>query len=84
MTKRVDVAVYEMIQAALEGTFEGGIYSKGLEDEWVGVCRLPEEEGFWEAEFNFTHPPLSTDVENKIQEARTKIISGEITVPTAY
>jgi basic membrane protein A len=84
MTKRVDVAVYEMIQAALEGNFEGGIYSKGLADEWVGVCRLPGEEGFWEEEFNFTHPPLDTEVENKILEARTKIISGEIAVPTAY
>jgi len=84
MTKRVDVAVYEMIQAAIEDTFEGEIYSKGLEDEWVGVCRLPDEEGFWEDQFNFTHPPLDTEVENKIQEARNKIISGEITVPTVY
>jgi len=84
MTKRVDVAVYEMIQAAIEGTFEGEIYSKGLADEWVGVCRLPDEKGFWEDEFNFTHPPLDTEVENKILEARNKIISGEITVPTVY
>jgi basic membrane protein A len=84
MTKRVDVAVYEMIQAAIEGTFEGEIYSKGLEDEWVGVCRLPEEEEFWEDQFSFTHPPLDTEVENKILEARNKIISGEITVPTVY
>ena len=84
MTKRVDVAVYEMIQAAIEGTFKGEIYSKGLADEWVGVCRLPDEEDFWEDQFNFTHPPLDTNVENKILEARTKIISGEITVPTVY
>ena len=46
--------------------------------------RLPDEEGFWEDEFNFTHQPLATEVENKILEARNKIISGEITVPTAY
>ena len=84
MTKRVDVAVYEMIEAAIEGTFEGGIYSKGLADEWVGVCRLPGEEGFWETEFNFTHPPLETDVEDKILEAKDKIISEEIAIPTAY
>jgi len=84
MTKRVDVAVYEMIQDAIEGTFEGEIYSKGLADEWVGVCRLPEEEGFWEDQFDFTHPPLDTEVENKILEARIKIISGEISVPTVY
>jgi len=84
MTKRVDVAVYEMIQDAIEGTFEGEIYSKGLADEWVGVCRLPEEEGFWEDQFDFTHPSLDTEVESKILEARSKIISGEISVPTVY
>jgi basic membrane protein A len=84
MTKRVDVAVYDMIEATIDGTFEGEIFSKGLEDEWVGVCRLPEEVSLWEEEFGFTHQPLDTDVESKILEARTQIISGEITVPTAY
>ncbi|MCW3997648.1 MAG: BMP family ABC transporter substrate-binding protein [Candidatus Bathyarchaeota archaeon] len=83
-TKRVDIAVYEMIEAAIEDTFEGGIYNKGLAEGWVGVCRLPDEEGFWEEEFDFTHEPLETGVEEKILEARTKIISGEIIVPTAY
>jgi len=68
----------------VKSTVKGEIYSKGLADEWVGVCRLPDEEDFWEDQFNFTHPPLDTNVENKILEARTKIISGEITVPTVY
>lgn len=84
MTKRVDVAVYEMVQAAIEDTFVGDIYTKGLEDEWVGLCRLPQEESFWEDEFNFTHQPLETEVENKLQDARNKIISGEIIPPTVY
>jgi len=84
MTKRVDVAVYDMIKAAIEDTFVGDIYTKGLEDEWVGICRLPQEEGFWEDEFNFTHQPLETEVENKILDARSKIISGEIIPPTIY
>ncbi len=84
MTKRVDVAVYEMIQAAIEGTFEGDIYNKGLEDQWVGVCRLDEEEAFWEDQFDFTHPPLETEVENKMLDAQNKIISGEISVPSIY
>ncbi len=83
-TKRVDVAVYEMIEAAIDGTFEGGIYNNGLNEGWVGVCRLPEEESLWEEEFEFTHEPLPAGVEDKILEARTKIISGEILVPTAY
>jgi basic membrane protein A len=84
MTKRVDVAVFDMIEAAIEGTFEGNVFSKGLEDEWVGVCRLPSEEDLWEETFEFTHQPLDSDVESKMEEARTKIISGEISVPTAY
>jgi basic membrane protein A len=84
MTKRVDVAVFDMIEAAIEGTFEGNVFSKGLEDEWVGVCRLASEEDLWEETFEFTHPPLDSDVESKIDEARTKIISEEISVPTAY
>lgn len=83
-TKRVDIAVYEMIEDALAGTFEGGVYNNGLAEGWVGVCRLPDEEGFWEEEFDFTHEALPTDVETKILEAQTKIISGEIIVPTAY
>ena len=84
MTKRVDVAVFEMIEAAVEGTFEGGIYNGGLEEEWVGCCRLPEEKEFWELEFEFDHTPLETEVTNKIVEARDKIVAGEIIVPSAF
>lgn len=84
MTKRVDVAVFEMIKAAIDGTFQGGIYSGGLKEGWVGCCRLPEEEGFWEAKFNFEHSSLSASVIDKIDQARDKIVSGEIIVPTAF
>jgi len=84
MTKRVDVAVYEMIMAALLGTFKGGIYSKGVKDKWTGTCRLPEEQGLWEETFNFKHDPLPAEVINKVKEARDKIVAGEITVPSAF
>jgi len=84
MTKRVDVAVYEVIKAAVDGTFEGGIKSGGLAEQWVGACRLPEEIDFWEDKFNFTHPLLEATVINKMDEARDKIVSGEITVPSAF
>jgi basic membrane protein A len=84
MTKRVDVAVFEMIEAALEGTFTGGIKSGGLKEQWVGCCRLPEEQSFWEAKFGFTHPSLEATVITKMVEARDKIVAGEITVPSAY
>jgi basic membrane protein A len=84
MTKRVDVAIFETINATIEGTFSGGIYSGGLEDGWVGCCRLPEEQSFWEATFAFTHPALETTVIDKMVEARDKIVAGEIVVPSAY
>lgn len=85
-TKRVDLAVYEMIEDAIEGTFEGGVYNRGLKEGWVGCCRLPEEEDFWETVWRpeFTHTPLATEVLEKIEEAKDKIISGEIVVPSAF
>ena len=81
MTKRVDVALYQMIVSALTGTFEGGIYAGGLSDQWVGLCRLPEEEALWEDTFEFEHDPLPAGVLDKILEAQEKILSGEIVVP---
>jgi basic membrane lipoprotein Med (substrate-binding protein (PBP1-ABC) superfamily) len=103
MTKRVDVAVYEMIVAAMiskaEGlipviskafpslktdAFKGGVYSKGVAEQWTGCSRLPDEEQLWEDTFNFTETPLPANVLSKLTEARDKIISGNITVPSAY
>jgi basic membrane protein A len=82
MTKRVDNAVFQTILSALLGTFEGGIYSGGLAESWTGMCRLPEEESLWEHVFEFDHDALPDDVLEKVLEARDKIISGEITVPS--
>lgn len=84
MTKRVDVAVFETIQAALNGTFTGGVKSGGLAERWVGSCRLPEEQSFWEGKFEFTHPTLEAAVIAKMEEARDKIIAGDINVPSGY
>jgi basic membrane protein A len=84
MTKRVDVAVFETIKSALDNTFEGGSHSGGLKEKWVGLCRLPEEEDFWETEFGFTHTALETTIKDKVTEARDKIVSGAITVPSGY
>jgi len=81
MTKRVDVAAFDMIKATIYETFQGGIYNGGLKEGWVGCCRLPEEESFWEEMFRFTHAFLDTSVIDKIDEARDKIVAGEITVP---
>jgi basic membrane protein A len=84
MTKRVDVAVYEMILDTLVGKFQAGIHSGGIKDGWVGLCRLPEEEAFWEEVFNFQHSPLPADVLTKIKEARDQILTGDIVVPSGY
>ncbi|NLJ38501.1 MAG: BMP family ABC transporter substrate-binding protein [Candidatus Atribacteria bacterium] len=82
MTKRVDVAVYETIKSAYEGTFQGGILEKGVADGWVGMCRLPEEEKFWEEKYGFTHSvSLPQNVIDKVLEAQAKIKTNEIIVP---
>jgi basic membrane protein A len=84
MTKRVDEAVYEMILDALVGKFQGGFYSGGLSDGWVGMCQLPDEKALWEETFDFTHEDLPDTVIDKVLEAKNKIISGDITVPSGY
>lgn len=90
MTKRVDVAVFEMIMAAVlakafpnlkTGVFAGGIYEKGVKDKWTGCCRLSDEQQLWETTFNFTHQSLPANVLTKLQEARDKIVTGDIKVP---
>jgi basic membrane protein A len=84
MTKRVDTAVFEMIKAAVQKKFQGGIKNGGLKEQWVGSCRLPEEEIYWEAKFAFTHPVLEQTVKDKMVEARDKIVAGSIIVPSGY
>jgi basic membrane protein A len=93
MTKRVDNAVFEMIQSAViskllpslqTGGFKSGIYNNGVAEQWTGCSRLPEEEPLWESTFNFTETPLPSDVLSKLTDARDRIISGNITVPSAY
>ena len=69
MVKRVDLAVYEVIKAAAEGTLEGGIWSFGIEDGGVGT-----------SEFLYTKDIIPQEVLDTIEEAKQKIISGEILV----
>jgi basic membrane protein A len=83
-TKRVDVAVYKMIEDAINGEFEGGFYSGGLAEKWTGCSRLPDEESFWEDTFDFTEGDLPEDVVTKLTEANAGIIAGTITVPSGY
>lgn len=87
MTKRVDVAVYEMIVDALLGTFEGGFITGGLAEKWTGCDRLPDEEAFWEDLYDFDYDPdrtLTSATIEWIEFARFGIVSGAIEVPTGY
>jgi basic membrane protein A len=84
MTKRVDNAVFEMILDARVDMFQGGFYSGGINENWVGMCRLPEEEALWESLFGFEHDELPEDILDKVIEAKNKILSGDITVPSGY
>lgn len=84
MTKRVDNAVYEMILNAMVGKFQGGFYSGGLKEGWVGMCRLSSEEAYWEEMFGFKHQAISEEIINKVLSGQSKVISGEIVVPNGY
>jgi len=83
-TKRVDLAVYEMVLKAVLGTFQGGVYSNGVKEGWTGCCRLPEEEPFWDSTFNFNHTPIASAVMDKLLQAQDKIVMGDITVPSGF
>jgi len=69
MIKRVDMAVYEVIKAAVEGTLEGGTWTFGVADGGVGT-----------SEFTYTRDIVPQEVFDKVEEAKQKIISGEIVV----
>lgn len=69
MVKRVDTAVYEVVKAVVDGTLEGGIWSFGVEDGGVGT-----------SEFTYTKDIIPEEVFAAIEDAKAKIISGEIVV----
>ena len=52
-------------------------------DFGVVIVRLLEEDLLWENIFNFAETPLPANVLSKLTEARDKIASGSITVPSA-
>jgi basic membrane protein A len=72
MVKRVDTAVYDAIEAAVEGDFEGGgVVSLGLEQDGVDIVygqQLGAE--------------VSADVKDAIATSRRAIVDGDISVPT--
>jgi basic membrane protein A len=68
MLKRVDVAVYETIEAQVNGEFEGGYQTFDLARDGVGYS---------------TSGGFVDDIADQLEELKQQIIDGEIEVPTA-
>lgn len=73
MLKRVDVAVYEAFRTAMEGTWQPGVRALGLAEQ--GVDYAVDE---CNAEL------LTEEMRAKLEEARAKIVSGELVVQDYY
>ncbi|MFZ6005330.1 MAG: BMP family lipoprotein [Actinomycetota bacterium] len=69
MLKRVDVAVFEAIKAFTEGSLEAGVQVFDLANDGIGYATSGDF--------------LSEDIINQLDELKTKIVDGEIEVPTA-
>jgi len=68
MLKRVDVAVYNTIEAFVNGEFSGGVVVFDLSVDGVGFS---------------TSGGFVDDIADQLNDFKAKIISGEIVVPTA-
>ena len=73
MLKRVDVAVYDAFKTAMEATWEPGVKSLGLAEEGVGYA-LDEH----------NRELISAEMESQLEDAKAKIIGGEIEVSDYY
>lgn len=80
MLKQVDVSIYLAIKAAVEGTFKGGIEVFGL-DRTVTIGDTTYA-GVGYAIDKYNEDLVSAEMIAKVEEAKAKIISGEIVVPT--
>ena len=69
MIKRVDVAAYDTLMDSMNGAFTPGVVTLGLEEEGVG----------WAVD-EHNEPLLTEELKTAVEEAREKIIAGEIEV----
>jgi basic membrane protein A len=72
MVKRVDNAVYDVVKEVLSGKFEGGFHVFGLDKD--GVAYAMDQ---------YNKPLIPQDVITKVENAKAKIIGGEIKVTDA-
>ncbi|MEO3432196.1 BMP family ABC transporter substrate-binding protein [Inquilinus sp. CAU 1745] len=73
MLKRVDVAAYNAFMSAYEGTWEPGMLNLGLAEEGVGWALDEHNEEL-----------ITDEMKAAVEEAKQKIISGEIEVDSYY
>jgi basic membrane protein A len=71
MMKRVDVAVFETVKAAVEGTFPGG------QIKYFGL----KEGGVELAPFHDFESKVPQSIKDAVNKAREDIISGAVVVP---
>jgi basic membrane protein A len=72
MIKRVDTAVYDIVKDVVEGRFAGGFHVFGLQNNGVGYV-IDE----------YNRDLVSPDAVQLAEDARRKIIAGEIVVTDA-
>ena len=72
MIKRIDNAIYQIVKDRVSGQFTPGVHVYGLENEGVGY-----------ALDQYNEKLISPEVIQKVEEAKRKIISGEIKVTDA-
>ena len=72
MVKRVDNAVYDVVKEVLSGKFDGGFHVFGLDKDGVAFSMDNNNKGL-----------IPDDVLKKVDEAKTKIVNGEIKVTDA-
>jgi basic membrane protein A and related proteins len=67
--KNMDVAVFDTIQAAVDGSFEGGLYTGTLENEGVAL-----------APFHEFDEQVPQELKDEVDQLRQDIIDGTVTV----
>ena len=71
MVKGIDVAVFDMIKRVKEGTFKGGIYVFGLEQNGVGYVYDEHNRAL-----------IPDSVRARVEQLKADIIAGKIHVPS--
>ncbi|MGI8495336.1 MAG: BMP family lipoprotein, partial [Pyrinomonadaceae bacterium] len=72
MVKRVDNAVYDVVKEVVEGKFEGGFHAFGLDKDGVAYAMDENNKAL-----------IPEDVLKKVEDAKGKIVGGEIKVTDA-